>query len=439
MGQGGFITLVNSTNSDWQLTAQHSYQMNNWSFPQTIAAKTSQRIYIEWDQNIFHNQSDDGGEASYTLADNTSFQIQARAQNGFMLQVYFSNLTTSGNPQGSTLPLGWNHDGNVDFILSGTSGNYTSSNLNAADWMQDNISLLGDVLLRNMCIVGTHDAGMSVYTSGTAFAYECSTLTQSNSIGGQLMLGSRYFDIRPVISSGQYYTGHYGNISQIDSWQGANGQSIQSIISDVNNFTSQHRELVILNLSHSLNTDVGNSSYREFNQQEWNDLFSTLKALNHLYIAYDPIGDLTQSALKQFISAGPAVVVIVQDSQYLPPEMEGQGFYSYACFDVFNDYANSNDVSTMANDQIGKMRANMPSKYFLLSWTLTQNATQATTCELGTASSIKQLADDANQQLSTLLYPQVTRSNYPNIIYVDNMVSSDATAMAMAVNWLVHS
>jgi len=38
MGQGGFITLVNATNSDWKRIGQNSYQMN-WNFPETIPKK----------------------------------------------------------------------------------------------------------------------------------------------------------------------------------------------------------------------------------------------------------------------------------------------------------------------------------------------------------------------------------------------------------------
>ncbi|WP_446469571.1 hypothetical protein [Xenorhabdus stockiae] len=444
MGQGGYIKLINSTDSDWTLISQHSYQMNSWSFPTKILKKTSQRVYIEWDEFIFHSPSDDAGEARYTLEDNSSFEIQARFKiqarmvGAFVLQVYFSNMKTSGNAQGATLQLGWHHDGTIAFILSGTSDQYTSFNLNAPDWMQDNISLLGDFPLKKMCIPGTHDAGMSVRTGSTAFAYDCNTITQSNNINWQLMLGARYFDIRPVISGGNYYTGHYGYISQISSWQGANGQSIQSIIDEINDFTGQHQELVVLNLSHTLNTDVGNSNYREFNQEEWNNLFRLLESLNNLYISTDTHVDLTQLTLKQFIETKAAVVVIVENNGVLPSALQGQGFYPYSSFYVYNSYANSNNVSTMADDQFSKMHNSMPSQYFLLSWTLTQDWKQATFCCLGVTSSIKALADEANQQLITLLYPEVTSNNFPNIILIDNLISSDATAMALAVNWFLH-
>ena len=436
MGQGGYITLVNATNSNWKKTYQHSYQMNSWNFPETIKARSTQTLYVEWDQAIFKHQSDDAGEVNYTLegTPGLSFQVQARATNGFELKVYFLNIETNGNPKGSTISLGWNHNGYVSFILAGEESDYTSTNLKAASWMQDNLNLLGDKPLKKICLTGSHDSGMSVFTSGTLGAFDCNTLTQSRNIQGQLTLGARYFDIRPVISGGQYYTGHYSHIKNL-TWQGANGQSIQSIIADINAFTSNNQELVVLNLSHSLNTDVGNNSYRPFTQSEWDNLFAQLSTLKNLYkVGDDPNIDLTSLTLNKFIQNSSAVVIIVEECVDLD-NYQGQGFYLYKNFDVYNSYADTNDLPKMADDQLRKMKQQTGKSYFLLSWTLTQDNTQAATCFLGTASSIKDLANQANQSLPRMLYPSVSSSEFPNIIYTDNIVNSDSAALAMAVNW----
>ena len=433
MGQGGNITLVNSTNSNWKKTYQHSHKMNSWNFPDVIQAKTSVNIYVEWDQGIFTHVADDAGEVNYSLdGTNNSFQIQARATNGFELKILFTDIETNSNKQGTLFSLGWRHDGYVSFVLSGTNGNYSSTNLNGASWMQDNIAMLGNKKMNEICITGSHDAGMSVRTSGTPLAANCSVLTQSKSIQGQLESGARYFDIRPVISAGAYYTGHYGYIGKLSSWQGANGQSIDSIIADVNSFTSSQKELVVLNLSHSLNTDVGNGSYRAFNQGEWNVLFKELAKIKNLFIA-NKTADLTANTLNDFIASGAAVIIILEENANLG-SYEGNGFFKYANFDVYNSYADKNQVDSMATDQFNKMKANN-SKYFLLSWTLTQDALQAATCGLGTASSIKDLASQANQRLASLVYPKVSNTAFPNIIYTDDILNSNAAAMAMALNW----
>lgn len=441
MGQGGSITLVNATQYDWSNTYQHSYQMNSWGFPSTIPAGSSTTVYVEWDQNIFHTTKDDTGEVTYTLnGTDLNFQVQARVSNGFNLQIVFTNLATLGNSQGSTIDLGWNHNGCVNFILSGEKGNFTSSNL-PTSWMQSNLNILGNRSLRQLCIPGSHDSGMSTCTSSTIFACDCNTITQTTGLLGQLQFGARYFDVRPVISAGKYLTGHYSYINQIKSWQGANGQFIQSIIDDINTYTASNKELVIVYLSHDLNTDLGNGSYASFTQDEWNTLFWQLKGINNLFIAPNPLTvDLTALVLNDFIGGNQAAVVVIvdpSDSSITLGDYANQGFYSSKNFAVYNQYSGTNDVNQMKSDQLAKMkteRSNPNSSYFLLSWTLTQDNTQATTCKLGTADSILDLANQANSQLYSMLLPACSEQCYPNIVYTDNIQTSDIAAMAMAVN-----
>jgi len=439
MGQGGSITFVNGTPYDWASSDQRSYQMNSWGFPATIAAGTTSTVYVEWGQRIFTTQSDDSGVVTYTLGGTgLSFQLVASAGNGFDLSVVLTNLSTPGNPQGSTINLGWNHNGSVNFILAGEKGSFTSSNLPSA-WMQANLGALGSRTLQHLCIPGSHDSGMSTYTSGTTFAFTCNTLAQTSGVLGQLQFGVRYFDIRPVISGGQYYTGHYSNIGQINSWQGANGQSIASIISDVNTYTAANQELVILYLSHDLNTDLGNASYAPFTQAQWNSLLSQLKGLNHLFVAQNPASvNLTQLPLSDYIGSQAAVVVVVDPSSTIAlGDFATSGFYTPSNFQVYNQYTGTNDLGTMQADQLNKLKTQRPNPdtgYFLLSWTLTQDNTQASTCQLGTADSILDLAAIADPALYSALLPACSGQTYPNIIYTDGVQSSDVAALAMAVN-----
>ncbi|WP_347900744.1 hypothetical protein [Pseudomonas purpurea] len=100
MGQGGYVTLVNATDSDWELTKLEKYQMNAWSFPKKISARSRANVYVEWDQGIGTNQKDDAGEAQYTFGTSgLKFEVQARAKNGFNIQIYFENLNADGNPR----------------------------------------------------------------------------------------------------------------------------------------------------------------------------------------------------------------------------------------------------------------------------------------------------------------------------------------------------
>jgi hypothetical protein len=322
-------------------------------------------------------------------------------------------------------------------VFAGTTSHAASSTA----WMQNNLALLGPRTLREICIPGTHDAGMSAINSGTAFAYTCNTVTQTNAILGQLQNGSRYFDIRPVISAGQYATGHYSEISELNSWQGGNGQSIQSIINDVNTFTASNNELIVLYLSHDLDTDLGNSSYAAFTQDQWNSLLQMLRqGLNDLYTGAAIGADLTTLTLNTYIgNNSPAVIVVVDASAsgIALGSFAGQGFYLPANFPVYNEYSDTNDLSTMTSDQLSKMAAQRPNpeaSYFLLSWTLTQDSEEAVLCDLG-ADSILTLANEANAQLASQLLPASSPQTFPNIIYIDNLTSGvDVVSLAMQIN-----
>ena len=130
-----------------------------------------------------------------------------------------------------------------------------------------------------------------------------------------------------------------------------------------------------------------------------------------------------------------AVILVVEDDSVNLGDYAEKGFYQYKNFNVYNRYANTNSVKDMVEDQLKKMKEQSGQRYFLLSWTLTQNSTEATTCFLGAASSIKELATEANQRLPKMLYPEISSASFPNIIYTDDIVNSNAAAMAMAANW----
>jgi hypothetical protein len=432
MGEGGSLTVVNGGPATWTLSYSHSYQMTAWSWPATILAGTSTYVYIEWDTKVGHDRSNDGGEAIYTLPTGEHFQIQARASGGNLnLQVLLDGIETQGNVKGSTVPLGWKHDDDVNWILSGGSGWYSSSNP-PPNWMAQNLSKLGSKTLKQITIPGSHDAGMGVFNKGTAFANPSNTQTQRLVFADQLRAGSRYFDLRPVISGGEYKAGHYSFVGPINGWQGGNGQTIAEIIQQINAFTASNKELIILNLSHDYNTDAGNASYKSFTQSEWDALFAQLAGLANLWVAPgDPTKvDLTTIKLNDFIGGGnAAVVVIVEPSNINLGSYAIRGFYKYSQFNVFNSFSDINNSDKMSQDQLQKMAQQKPQgTYFLLSWTLTQDGGQAIA-----GPSILSLADQANPFLYRTVMQASTAGVFPNILYVDAF-TSQVTALAMALN-----
>ncbi|THG95538.1 hypothetical protein EW026_g6132 [Hermanssonia centrifuga] len=350
-GEGGSFVLINMTPYNWNQISISSYQMNAWNFPQSVLAGTMAKVYVEWDQYIFDDQEDDGGEVVYQLQGapiSASFQLQARATTtSFNLQAYYTNVATTSHSLGSIVDLGWVHDGNTVFVLSGVPGHFNTINP-PTNWMQLSLATVGNKPLRQLVIPGSHDSGMSFVDGSTFLSSADHVLTQTLSVGGQLANGARYFDLRPVISSGIFKTGHYSTLPII-GYQGANGESFSQIISEINAFTAANAELIILNLSHDLNTDSG---YGSLTQANWNQLFQQLSGLSHLYVAPNPTTiDLSTLPLSQFIGLGSAAVIVLVDAGDKTVTLgsyASQGFYnSITQFPLFNSYADSNDLSTL--------------------------------------------------------------------------------------------
>jgi hypothetical protein len=189
--------------------------------------------------------------------------------------------------------------------------------------------------------------------------------------------------------------------------------------------------MIVLNLSHDLNTDLENDKFRPFNQDEYDRLFNDLLRLENRFVApEDPATvDLTTLKLNDFIGGGnAAVVLVVEPSAINLGDFAKQGFYKYSQFNAFNSFSDSNDVNTMIQDQLKKMNDRRPADYFLLSWTLTQQNEQVII-----GPSILDLADSGNARIFTDLVPTLSNDKFPNIVYVDDY-RSEFTSLTLQIN-----
>ena len=279
--EGGTLLLINGTPYTWKRAAMKGSQMKSWKFPRqvrpgeiflkfalrhrwalTMVEGTVASIYLEFKRTITTIRSDTNATCNFDLkgTKNCAFRIEV-TDSPPSIDVQIQNFQTLNNPARSWIRLGWQHDGVVCFILSGKEGSFSSSNP-PRDWMQQNLHTLGARPLHKICLPGTHDAGMGKITHSDIVPKHIIadfTQTQSLKVAGQLHMGSRYFDVRPDLSGGAHWTGHYTGHYR------ARGQKMSSIIDDINTFTEHCAELIIINLSHSLNSDDG---WRKYNQKE---------------------------------------------------------------------------------------------------------------------------------------------------------------------------
>jgi len=317
-----------------------------------------------------------------------------------------------------------------------------------SNWMSDNLALLGNHELKSVVIPGSHNTGMYTIQDCTqilgfgANACNTQTQTQTQSMLQQLQSGVRYFDLRPVIYNSTFYTGHYSKTEAVVL--GCNGALISDILADVKTFMESSSDLVILKFSHYYDRD---DEIFKFSETQMQDLACEVSNQLADYLYNQPAGNLAEVTINGYISAGGKVLAVFDD---LPSTIPGQckGIYSYADFDegsgdliVYDNYADTNDLQKMEGDQFKRL-ANKSyhgdDNLFLLSWTLTQSAEQAIGCEFPGATSILDLAKEADGALQTQIEQKyydgtITSETTPNILYVDD-VGTFVTDVALWLN-----
>lgn len=438
MGQGAYLDIVNGTTSIWKKVKSYDYQMNHWSFPETIYPGNVARVRIEFGQGASHNAGDDEGKVTYNV-DGKEFLIHASTSGSYGGQIWdteikvlfqdnFSDYAKPDDP----LNLGWKHNGRMLFIMSGSPEcRYWVNRGTAFNLLRDQRKVIGHKKIDEISIPGSHDSGMSECHSPTLGANNSNVVTQYWNIYKQLTHGIRYFDIRPIIGGGHFHTGHYSDTSV--GWQGARGQSMQDVVSNINDFISSSYkpyEPIILDLSHGYDTDNG---YKDFTQSQWNDLFDFLQThlSSAIYNGSKNPFDLTLNEL--VFNDEKSVVIFIIPDNVAPPSNS----YAFQHKYVYNKYSDTDDFEDMKSDQIKKMYNEAPYEYFLLSWTLTQTATQAV---LGYPS-ILDLSDRADD---AIVYDVMKACHFadhsgkwPNIVYIDGVHKSDVALLTYGINMAI--
>lgn len=328
-----------------------------------------------------------------------------------------------------------------------------------ANWMRDNLKDLGNVSLDELCLPGSHNAGMSEKKFSFGFGSRNNTLTQTINIRKQLDLGIRYFDIRPVRFKNKYYCGHGQTVKGL-GYQGTLGQSINEVIDNINEFTSgDRRELVMIDICHCEVLFSADDSLffttREYTHNDWNELFDLLNRLNNKLTIHDVSSDemLTKNTLSSLLKNSSKVIVFISGMDILKPNiLPDYVFYNDEQMDhnnavkeslqsknrydnrisIYNKYADKNTVKEMLKDQSQKYKES-GNTYFLLSWTLTLSGSQLV------FKSIIELARKADEHLGLIIRNfEVSDTHLPNIIFVDNVVNNRPALLSMMINYKKH-
>jgi hypothetical protein len=305
--------------------------------------------------------------------------------------------------------------------------------------------------LAEITIPGSHDAGMGKVTKCSDYAGSDVAKTQNRSFIQMLNSGTRYFDIRPIINkSGDMYLGHFSWIGKnIDIGiktftlrnEGCFGYSVDEMLDDVRTFVSDsdqgNSEVIILNFSHFMDFKKFDNKNSHFDQADFELLENKIKNKLNPYLVFSN-KDFIDTKISLLTKDGAKVLVTFDTDGY-----EGaDGIYSQKYLNLYDSYSNTNNYNKMKTDQFNKMSNYSKSKYFVLSWTLTQSENQAIGCMIPgnigkpfgyDCKPIRDLASTANHHLGEVQNQVVKTKKYPNVIYTD-YTSDEQTKIAISIN-----
>lgn len=244
-----------------------------------------------------------------------------------------------------------------------------------AHWME---ALPGHLTLRDICVPGSHDAGM-YYTK--LLVRDDIALTQQLTVYEQLRQGSRYFDLRPQHINGKGFYLYHGM---------ADGPKLENVMNDIGFFVRQGtQETVLLEFSHWDNMDNHQTEFVDLLLRSLPD--SCLLTQGELNKARDrqlkasgqPVDpkaapaplDLKSLTLDEL--RGKVIILINHDDMYknIVVGKGKQGIY-HRGESIYDSYSDKQDYNSMLQNQAAKFEDfgrpggdNHP--LFMLNWTLT--------------------------------------------------------------------
>ncbi|EJF64505.1 PLC-like phosphodiesterase [Dichomitus squalens LYAD-421 SS1] len=291
--------------------------------------------------------------------------------------------------------------------------------------MSEHLSTFGAYPVGQICLPGSHDAGTYKLERSTApGGTRSNVITQTLSIYQQLEHGVRWFDIRPFLikdspgDAGTWRTGHFSPLGGVLDWQGGCGASIDEVINDINNFTKDHSELIILDVSHVTHLLLETKGKGlDLTVDHRRDLLDKFTAIKHVFsTTADPehvvLHDLP---LTDFIGHGEAAVVLLFDDGFDRGELHRRGFYHSSRYSVYNHYI------TLAQDDMAAVLS-------------TLNPFQVFGPGANNYSVLK-LTESHQRAEFPLALQNVAGSAYPSVLTIDNVLDDDLLTLSLAISF----
>jgi len=324
----------------------------------------------------------------------------------------------------------------------------TDNKITLSDWMSQTVDY--SKTLKDICLPGAHDASIFQCFDCTVGANIKNTKTQKLPIQNLLDSGVRYFDLRPVLSGNQFFTGHYTKYTKRPSF-GCKGDSLQRILTVVNHFLEKHRELVVLHFSHYCDRSwtKKNKTFLPLLLK----LFEECLGKNIFVMLRDSTKNLSEINLCNLLdSKNGKVIILMDDYKGTSVTNKLQGIFSSTKdLTIFDKYSGTTKENYLVTDQKNKFcgwiknKSDSRANIFLLSWTLTQDARAAKRCAglkfpWQKCVSIFDVAQIVNLRLAQSMIDWknesiISKINKPNIIVTD-FTSGNQTRVCLWLNGL---
>lgn len=270
--------------------------------------------------------------------------------------------------------LGFPGEGvSVALVIAGSEeyGYISSLNLQKeANWMNAIYDVIKDRDLRHVIVPGSHDAGMSRISSTdshwTGAGVPANTETQSLDIYNQLVVGSRYFDMRIVsIQNDEFWAAHVSD-EHADVPIGATGESLDDLIKGVNRFTAEYPgEVIVWYIKYMVNFNIVLTSGRDWDADTANRFYTALEKINNRCIGLEKedIDSINRLPAKKFMDANSkkGCVLLLTDANLndgVPRDKVSSGIYSGPKYFLHDDYwAEEQRTRQNADKQIARMQS----------------------------------------------------------------------------------
>lgn len=208
----------------------------------------------------------------------------------------------------------------------------------------------------------------------------------------------------------------------------------------IGSFTESNAELIILWISHTMDTD---RHFSPMTDAEWANLYDRLERVSNR--RPNLAGDLTQIRLSSLIGHGSASVLIITEGPFDRP---ASGIYAQQrYFPRIDRYTDTDILEGMVKDQAAKLHKERniiegPARrdtFFIESWTLTQELPADLAVPIQRLSSWAEAAlfQQAWQEFTPFSFPNVINMNYIGGVLQTDFGSKDplsVAALAVAVN-----